>query len=54
MQFSSKSLFKIFFDRALVAKKNIAIKKNNNSFDTEFIFKKFQKLLDIEKLSSKL
>ena len=27
MQFSSKSLFKIFFDRALVAKKNIAIKK---------------------------
>ena len=29
-------------------------KKNNNSFDTEFIFKKFRKLLDIEKLSSKL
>ena len=36
------------------AKLRAIIKKSNNSFDTEFIFKKFQKLLNIEKLSSKL
>ena len=36
------------------AKLRAIIKKNNNSFETDFIFKKFEQLLKIEKLGLKL
>ena len=49
---SPEELKKNFPSRS--AKLRAIIKKSNNSFDTDFIFKKFQKLLNIEKLSSKL
>ncbi len=49
---SSEEMKKNFPSRS--AKLRAIIKKSNNSFDTDFIFKKFQKLLNIEKLSSKL